>query len=82
MSAIFNIDDQIQAEERLDAFVNSLNSMRDGSSNPAKVDNKIKQVRNELKFIRDEFPESEYCDIRNVMFGMYVIEHFNLQDLL
>lgn len=82
MSAIFNNDDQIQAEERLDTFVNSLNSMRDGSSNPAKVDNKIKQVRNELKFIRDEFPESEYCDIRNVMFGMDIVEHFNLQDLL
>lgn len=82
MSAIFNNDDQIQAEERLDTFINSLNSMRDGSSNPAKVDNKIKQVRNELKFIRDEFPESEYCDIRNVMFGMDIVEHFNLQDLL
>ena len=82
MSAIFNNDDQTQAEERLDTFVNSLNSMRDGSSNPAKVDNKIKQVRNELKFIRDEFPESEYCDIRNVMFGMDIVEHFNLQDLL
>jgi len=82
MSVIFNNDDQTQAEERLDTFVNSLNSMRDGSSNPAKVDNKIKQVRNELKFIRDEFPESEYCDIRNVMFGMDIVEHFNLQDLL
>ena len=62
-------DDQYQAEERLDTFVNSLNAMRDGSSNPEKVSRKIKQVISEIKFIREEFPESEYGKLSNVLFG-------------
>lgn len=73
-----NQEDMFAAEERIEMYVNSLNSMRDGSSNPAKIDNKIKQIKNELKFIREEFPQSEYCDLNNILFGTDVIEHFNL----
>ena len=69
-------DDQYQAEERLDAFVNSLNSMRDGSSNKDKIDRKIKQVISEIKFIREEFPESEYCKLSNVLFGAICSDSF------
>lgn len=73
-----NQEDMFDAEERIEEYVNSLNSMRDGSSNPAKIDRKIKQIKNELKFIREEFPQSKYCDLNNVLFGADVIEHFNL----
>ena len=75
---MYNQEDMFAAENRIENYVNSLNSMRDGSSNPAKVDNKIKQIKNELRFLREEFPQSEYCDLRNIMFGLDVIEHFNL----
>ena len=69
-------DDQHQAEERLDLFVNSLNSMRDGSSNPDKVSRKIRQVISEVKFIREEFPESEYGKLSNVLFGADCADSF------
>ena len=69
-------DDQYQAEERLDAFVNSLNSMRDGSSNKDKIDRKIKQVISEIKFIREEFPSSEHSKLSNVLFGADCADSF------
>lgn len=69
-------DDQYQAEERLDVFVNSLNCMRDGSSNPEKISRKIKQVISEIKFIREEFPESEYGKLSNVLFGADCADSF------
>lgn len=75
-------EDMYQAENRLDTYVNSLNSMRDGSSNPLKIERMIKMIKRELEFIRKEFPESEYCSLKNVVFGMDVVEHFNLYDLV
>lgn len=74
--SVYTQDDQYQAEERLDAFVNSLNSMSDGSSNPEKVSRKIRQVISEIKFIREEFPESEYCKLSNVLFGADSADRF------
>jgi len=74
-------DEMYQSENTIDICVNSLNSMRDGSSNPVKIERKINQLRDEIEFIREEFPESEYCHLKNVLFGMDVVEHFNLQDL-
>ena len=75
-------DEMMAAEERLDLFVNSLNSMRDGSSNPAKIQHKIKQVKSEIQFIRKEFPESEYCNLAKIVFGPDVAEHFGLEEFL
>ena len=74
--SVYTQDDQYQAEERLDAFVNSLNSMRDGSSNPEKVSRKIRQVISEIKFIREEFPSSEYSKLSNVLFGAECADSF------
>lgn len=73
-----NQEDMFDAEYRIERYVNDLNSMRDGSSNPYKVNKKINQLRDELEFIREEFPQSEYCDLKNILFGLDVIEHFNL----
>lgn len=69
-------EDQYQAEHRLNIFVNSLNSMRDGSSNPEKVSRKIRQVISEIKFIREEFPSSEHSKLSNVLFGAECADSF------
>lgn len=71
-----NQEDKYAAENLLDSLVNSLNSMRDGSSNPEKISHKVKQVKNQIKYIRDNHPESEYCNLEHVLFGGEVAEQF------
>lgn len=78
--SIFNTQEQEEqqdAEDLLDTLINSLNSMRDWSSNPEKKNSrKIRQIKNEIKYIRDCYPEAEYCHLKNILFGAEIAEQF------
>lgn len=62
--------------------MNFLNSARDGGATPEKVQRRIRVLRNEIAFLRDNFPDSEYANLKDVVFGGDVAEHYGLEDLL
>ena len=82
MTLTYSDDERQMAEDAVDNTVNYLNSARDGGATPVKVQRRIKTLRNEIAFLRDNFPDSEYAHLTDVLFGQDVAEHYGLEDLL